>query len=171
MKLPFVVEPKAVETVAVGNEATGILNIPKLGDLSPVERRFLKQQNLIDIRREGIKLAAEIATKEGARLSDIYSALIQNDMTALSDYLGELIIFQDLVDEANDQKALALATAILRFRVMRDEDWTIEDTLNTDLLPPALVKEIVIFAHREETGWAEETAPPENPSDEELGNF
>lgn len=169
MKLPFVVEPKAVETTPVGNEAIGILNIPKLKDITPVERRFLKAQNLIDLRKEAVKLASKIAEQQGTRLVEVYNALVTSDADALSDHLAELIAFEGLSEEATEQRLLALATVILRFRVMRQEDWTLEDTLNTDLIHPELVKEIALFAQKEESGWVE-AAPTEPLTDEALGN-
>lgn len=168
MKLPFVVEPKAVETVPVGNEAIGILNIPKLSDLTPVERRFLKQCNLTNVRQEAVKLSSEIATQEGLRLTDVFNALVTGDSETLVNHIGALIAFQNLTEEAAEQRLLVLATAILRFRVMRPEDWTIENTIDTDLIHPDLVKEVALFAQKEESGWAEE-APTEPPTDEDLG--
>jgi hypothetical protein len=169
MKLPFVVEPKAVETVLVGNEAIGTINIPKLKDITPVERRFLKAQNPIDIRKIAVKLASDIASTTGQRLTVVYEALTTGDSEALSDFLSELITFQGMVEEADEQRLLMLATAILRFRVMRHEDWTLEDTINTDLIHPDLVKEIALFAQKEESGWVE-AAPTEPLTDEALGN-
>lgn len=169
MNLPFVVKPK-VETVPVGNDMIGILNIPKLGDLSPVERRFLKQQDLIDVRMEGVKVASAIADATGQRLTELYTALFANDVNQLGEHLEKLIAFQNLTEEAAERRLLALATAILRFRVMRGEDWTLEDTLDTDLLHPELIKEIALFAQKEEAGWVEAETPTEPPTDEDLGN-
>lgn len=172
MNLPFVVEPQAVETVPIGNEQIGILNIPKLKDLAPVERRFLKQQNLIDIRLEGVKVASTIAAETGQRLTELYTALFNNDLNLLSEHLENLIAFQNLTEEAAERRTLALATAILRFRIARDQDWTLENTMDTDLIHPELVREIALFAQKEESGWveAEAATPTEPPTDEDLGN-
>lgn len=181
-KLPFVVEPKPVTTVRVGNDEVGILEIKKLNDLSPNERRWIREEtkNLPDIRKEIIKLAQAIATKTEEPLLDVYDALANffnygkgaEALTLDADDLEQVIKLQDSMGLTSEQRQVVYATAITKFRL--DADWSIEDTGNADLVHPELAAAIAAFGFQEEAHWpqpaeeTEEEAPPEL-TEEDLG--
>jgi hypothetical protein len=87
--LPFKVAPtKKYETVDVGNEEIGILAIEKYENLTPVERRFIKEQNLYNYTFELATLAKRISRETGAHFAYVndrinaylFGGVIQNDM-------------------------------------------------------------------------------------------
>lgn len=172
-QLPFVVAPQPVELVDVGNEQVGTLQIKKLGSLSRNEQGYLKElsKTLPDLKRDAVKLAQRIAKEQGFSAVDVHSALIQGNTELLSDYLDEVLEFQDKINAVAEAREQFLATTILKFRV--DAEWELEHTGDADLIHPDLVREIASFAVREENGWTEE-APPETEAqpmtEEDLGN-
>lgn len=171
-QLPFVVAPQPYELAEVGSNRTGKLQIKKLGSLSPNEQRYIKQlsKDLPDLKRDAVRLAQRIAKEQGFSAVDVHSALIQGNAELLSDYLDEVLEFQEAINRVAEQREQFLATAILKFRV--DGEWEPEHTGDANLIHPDLVREIALFATREENGWAEE-APPETAepmTEEDLGN-
>ena len=170
-RLPFVTEPKAVETVRVGNSEIGEIEIAKLEDLSPNERTFLREQckSLPDLKREAVKLAQVIATQINLTVVEVYSALTNGDTETLANHLGEVIDFQEKMEFVAESRQTILATLILRFRVMKGSEWTLEDTGNADLIHPELVTAIAQFAAKEESGWAVAIEQHEL-TEEALGN-
>lgn len=165
-KLPFKTAPKAPETVLVGDEAIGTLEIPKLYDLSPNERIYIreKMQGVPDLRVEAVKLAKAIARTTGQKLLDVYNALTRSDTEALGENLEEFINFQELMERASQQRELVTATAILRYRVC--PDWTLEDSRDATQISPKLLVAVYEFAQKEEAGWVE--AEEGEPITEEL---
>lgn len=172
-KLPFVTEPQAFELVTVGTPAIGELSIAKLQDLSPNERKYLREQSksLPDLKREAVKLAQVIAAQIDKTVVEVYTALTNGNTVLLADHLGEVIDFQEKMELVAEARSLLLATLILRFRVMKDaeEPWELEDTGNADVIHPELVSAIAQFAAKEEAGWPESVVQPEL-TDEDLGN-
>ncbi|MHC5823989.1 MAG: hypothetical protein ACYT04_51175 [Nostoc sp.] len=164
LKLPFKTSPQEFEKVTVGNSQTGVLELPKYGDISPNERLFIKSANLADIRISAVKLAKDIATKSGTKIIDIYNALTQGDSDTLADYLEEFVNFQDLMDENSRQRKLVLATVMLQRLV---PDWQLENTGDPNQVHPQLLGLVIEFAKKEESGWATELAPV---TEEDLGN-
>lgn len=152
LKLPFKTSPQEFEKVIVGNSQTGILELPKYGDISPNERLFIKAAKLADIRISAVKLAKDIATKSGTKVIDIYNALTQGDSETLADYLEEFVNFQDLMDENSRQRNLVLATVMLQRLV---PDWQIENTGDPNQVHPKLLGLVIEFAKKEESGWTE----------------
>ncbi|QLE47957.1 hypothetical protein FD724_07385 [Nostoc sp. C057] len=164
LKLPFKTTPKEFELAIIGNDVTGILEIPKYGDISPNERLFIKSANLTDIRIAAVKLAKDIATKSGNKVIDIYNALTQGDSESLAEYLEEFVTFQDLMDETASARNLVLATAVIQRLV---PDWKLENTGDPNQVHPQLLTLIIEFAKNEEAGWPAEATPI---TEEELGN-
>ncbi len=78
---------------------------------------------------------------------------------------------QELTDEFLEslkRKNIVYATAMIRFRQL--PDWTIEHTIDPNVIKPDLVTKIAEFAYKEQDGWEE--AKPEAPkpsTEEELG--
>jgi hypothetical protein len=96
--LPFKVSPKAIETVDVGNDEIGVLSIPKLKDLSPLERRYIKSQNLFDFQKQLASLAKRISKASGAKFA------YTNDR--IYGYIFDIgVITEDVVTVISDDKA------------------------------------------------------------------
>lgn len=97
--LPFVVEPtKAYEEVLVGSEEIGILKFPKYKGLTPVERRFIKEQNLFDYTKSLAELAKQVSREHGAKFGYV------NDR--INAYVFGGTVEGDTVKVATDNKAL-----------------------------------------------------------------
>jgi hypothetical protein len=165
LKLPFKTQPKTFETVAIGNEEIGILELPKMADLSPNERLFLRDQMKgSDLRTEAVRVARAIADKSGMKVVQVYDALVSSDVEALDGYLEEFIKVQQFMELNGEKRQLALATAMLR-RIA--PDWTIEDTGNAEQIHPKLVALVAEFGNKEESGWT--TQEPTPTTEEDLG--
>lgn len=166
LKLPFKTSPKQFELFTVGNAEIGELELPKYADLSPNERIFIKENTALvpDIRSSAVKMARAIATKSGKRMVDVYNALVAGDSEVLSDYLEELIEFQNILEESSYERNLVLATAIIKFRLL--PDWDIKNSNDAEQIHPALIDEVAAFGKKEESGWEETLAIVED----DLGN-
>lgn len=167
LKLPFKTQPKKPETVTVGDDQIGSLDIPKLMDLSVNERIFYQEMMLgyPDLRSEAVKMARAIADKSGMKLLDVYNALTAGNSDLLGDYLEEFIHFQDVMEKTSAHRRLILATAIIKFRLM--PEWETGNTGDANLIHPKLVSAVADFAQKEESGWA----VPEPVTEEELGKL
>lgn len=157
-KLPFVSEPKS-EYIEVGTPESGTVKVQKLYDLTPNERIFIDEQKLPDLRLEAARLSQTIAEKSGKSMVEVYNALTSGDSSSMAEFLVELIEFQNLMGETSKKRQQATATAIIRFRVAKEQDWTLQDTQNPDQIHPKLIQELADFAAKEEAGWETEVAP------------
>jgi hypothetical protein len=165
VKLPFDVEPKAQPIQErVGNEDIGILKLPRINDLSPADRLFIRNtsKTMPNIQREAVKMAKAIAASAGMKLVEAYEALVGGDTEVLGEYLEEILAFQDLVEEVSAQRPQIMATAMLR-RVV--PDWTLEQT---QTLSSGLIQSLAEFANKEEHGWEVATEAAEPVSEETL---
>ncbi|MBD2095643.1 hypothetical protein H6F90_10800 [Trichocoleus sp. FACHB-591] len=183
-KLPFVIAPKA-EAIkeTVGNEEIGTLELPRVNDLSPSDRLFIRQasKDLPNLQREAVKIAKSIKAQRPTKieqdpdvegnaiaaelgLHEIYSALITSDTETLGEFLGEILDYQDVLERLIDERPLIMATAMLR-RV--EPNWTLEDT--TTSVSSKLVSELNQFGLKEENGWKTPDASAEPLTDEQLG--
>ena len=166
LKLPYKTAPGKAETVTVGNEITGQLEIPKFGDLSPNERLFIKSQNIPDLRKMGVNLARETAAKSGVPILEVYSALTNGDAQRLGEYLEDFIHFQEQMECISRQKTIVMATAVIKMRLC--PEWTIEASEDPQQIHPQLLNEVAEFARREESGW--DDSPQVELTEEDLGN-
>lgn len=168
IKLPFKTEPKKVETVTVGDEVIGTLLVPRLGDLSPNERVYLREhtKDSPDLRVSAAKVARLIASQSGLKLKDVFEALARGDNEFLSDYMEEAFEFQELMEKTTAHRRLVIATAILKYRLV--PEWSLENTGDANFIHPKLVQEVADFAQKEESGWLEPKS--EAITDEQLGN-
>lgn len=166
LKLPFKILPKPTTTHTLGDEEIGQLEIPKLNDLSPNERIFIREQTREqpDLRSSAVKMARTIATKSGQKLLDVYNALTSGNTEELGEYLEEFIEFQDLMDKTSTHRRLVMATAVLKYRLV--PDWELADTGDANQIHPKLVDAIADFAQKEESGWNTEVIPL---TEEDLG--
>lgn len=169
MQLPFKTKPKNIETVTVGDENTGTLEIKKLYGLTPNELIFIKEfgKGFQDIRTYAILLSKKIAKTKNIKVSEAYklfSAIGGENSDILDDYMEEINEFQEKMEESSLHKKLAYAASILRFRL--NVDCTINDLGNVEFIHPKLVDAIADFAFNEENGWKETI---EELKDEDLG--
>ena len=166
-KLPFKTQPQGFEKIAIGTPQTGELEISKMSDLSPNERIFIKEElkDYPDLKSTAVKMAKSIASKSGQKLLDVFNALTSGNAEELGEYLEEFIEFQDLIDEVTSQRRLVMATAIIKYRVL--PEWTIENSRDSNLIHPSLLKLIADFAIKEESGWDVESTPV--TEEEDLG--
>jgi hypothetical protein len=98
--LPFKVAPtKKYETVDVGNEEIGILAIEKYENLTQVERRFVKEQNLYNYSFELATLAKRVSRETGAHFAYVndrinaylFGGVIENDTVTVDGKQGKVI--------------------------------------------------------------------------------
>ncbi|MGL5927190.1 hypothetical protein [Chroococcidiopsis sp.] len=166
LRLPFKSEPKPT-TVSVGDEEIGILEFPKLYDLTPNERLFIKEamKDIPDVRFEGIKLAKEFALASGTPVSKMYVALTTGDAETLGEHLEAMLHFQERMEKSGEKRITATVTALIKYRIF--PDWTEADTDDIEQLPPKLRSRIYEFSQKEASGWRDE--PPIELTEEDLG--
>ena len=181
-KLPFLVPPKAEPVKeTVGNEEIGVLELPRINDLSPSDRLFIRQasKDLPNLQREAVRIAKSIKAQRPTKqeqdaegnaiavemgLAEIYSALIASDTETLGEFLSEILDYQDVLQRLIDERPVIMATAMLK-RI--DSEWALEDTMQLD---SKLVSELNQFALKEENGWEEKPATEAEPlTDQKLG--
>lgn len=162
LRLPFKTAPASLQKHTVGNPEIGELEIPRMNDLSPNERIFIREHTklLPDLRTSAVKMARAIASQTGQKLIEVYNALTRGDTNLLADHLEHLVEFQELMDYVTLHRRVATATAILAFRLV--PDWTIESTQDASQIHPKLVEALAEFAQQEENGWV---VPEENVVD------
>lgn len=165
VKLPFKTTPKAISTVAVGNEEIGVLEIKKYGDLTPNEKIFIREQtkHLPDITFEAAVLSAKIVQETDMTLTEAYQAITTGETEKLTQFLPELADLNVKIDHNNEYRPLVYVTAILKYRV--SPDFTMDDLKE---LHPKLISEIYEFAMKEQTGWEEPETTEEQPITEET---
>ncbi|MGL4618748.1 MAG: hypothetical protein ACRCZS_06770 [Chroococcidiopsis sp.] len=168
LKLPFKSEPKPT-TVSVGDEEIGILEFPKLYDLTPNERLFIKEamKDIPDVRFEGVKLAKEFAAASNTTVAKMYNALTTGDAETLSEHLEAMLHFQERMEKSGEKRITATVTALIKYRLY--PDWTEADTEDIEQLPPKLRSRIYEFSQKEASGWSEE--PPQELTEEDLGKL
>ncbi|MBW4421779.1 MAG: hypothetical protein KME13_21595 [Myxacorys californica WJT36-NPBG1] len=107
---------------------------------------FGSDGDFVSVAGEGIELVTP------AWYGDYYA-----EITALTNNYLESLPFQNYV----------YAAAIIIFRL--DSNWTLEDTMNPELLDYELVREVAAFAYKEKNGWNTAEPTKEPSTDEELG--
>lgn len=167
MKLPFKVQPKP-EIVPVGDESTGILDVPKYGDLSVNERIFIDSatEDLPDLRTTAVKIAQAISQETGQPLLETFNALTRGNADALGDHVDKLIDFQAQMEKDNRIRPLILATIMIR-RLPGMEEWSVDDCKDASVISPRLVNLLAEMAQKELSGWRD----AEPVTEEELGKL
>lgn len=166
LKLPFKSQPKPT-TVLVGDEEVGILEFPKLYDLTPNERLFIKEalKDEPDAQLEAVKLARKIAATNGMPIKDMFAAVMNGDEEAIAEHIEELVIVQQKMQEVGPKRQVATVTAVIKYRTL--PDWTIEETIKLQEVSPKLVTQVYEFSQKEASGWSDE--PPQQLTEEDLG--
>ncbi len=163
-KLPFKVSPK-VETVECGNERTGILEFPVLGDITVREQAFVNDHlatnsTFLEIARISNKIAKSQRIDPLAAhrfLTRVISeSLGQSDKKFSDKEQGWKIKYAREIEELSAfllrnqwERQTVTAAALIRFRIEGMEEFSIDDARD---LAANLVQEIFAFAVLEQTG-------------------
>ena len=171
--LPFVQPPAAVKTRRLGNEASGILEMPVLGGMTVGESSqittallgeqsaFVKAAQIADLiaQGEGISLSEAFAVIEEAIAGEPAEGEAKRIRDAYAEQIQAVARIYTLSGQANME---ATVTAMIVCRCGLD-DWTVKDTRKMN---PALFRDIWELAKEEQKAEASPSAPP---SEEELG--
>lgn len=166
LKLPFKTQPSPT-TVLVGDEEIGILEFPKLYDLTPNERLFIKEgmKDIPDVRTAAAKLAKDLAAKSNVSAGTMYVALTSGDAETLGDHLETMLDFSNQMEDSGAKRIAVTVTALIKYRIL--PDWTETDTDNPEQLSPKLKGLIYEFSQKEASGWSDE--PATELTEEDLG--
>ena len=203
MAIPFKVQP-TIKTIPVGDEESGLLEIEKKYDLTPLEIDFIEAEekekgiksqfeeateiaetiiakqtetynfndvdDLIDevlkVDSPGgtaIAIARNLKTKQRPlEVSDVVSKLLANDTTIIMENMADVVQWQEKQEKNAPIRDRILATAILKYRVLRDEptEWNYESTesaLKTGELNYKIIKYLADFANNERSHWEKAT--------------
>lgn len=150
--LSFKTAPKQ-SVATLGDSETGVLEIPRYGDLLLAERLWINERStdLPSLQKEGVRLAKQCT---GIDLLPAYLAIIGHDLASLGDHFEKAIDFQDWAKPLAEKRSLLRATALIIYRL--DSNWTIEDSQDHTKIHPRLLAAISEFALAEEAG---ETQP------------
>lgn len=170
--LPFIQPPQARELRRVGNDITGILEVPVLGGLTVGESATISE--LLAMEQSsfvaGAKVADAIAKQEDITITEAFS-LIESAISGRElEPQAEVIRLRHaqaiekiagIYAKAGQRSLEATVTAILRHRLNMSE-WGIEDTKG---LPRALFNDLWKLAQAEQDA---ENQPVTLHSEEEL---
>lgn len=170
--LPFIQPPKERELKRVGNEATGILEVPVLGGLTVGESATISE--LLAMEQSsfiaGAKVADAIAKEENISINEAFS-LIESAIAGrtLEPDANEIRLrhatrieqVAGIYSKAGQRSLEATVTAMIRHR-LNLPDWSLDDTKG---LPRALFNELWKLAQAEQDA---ENQPPTPHSEEEL---
>ncbi len=204
MAIPFKVQP-TIKTIPVGDEESGLLEIEKKYDLTPLEIDFIEAEekekgiksqfeeateiaekiiakqtetynfddvdNLInevlnngsELTKSAIAIARNLKTKQRPlEISDVVSKLLANDTTIIMENMADVVQWQEKQEKNAPIRDRILATAILKYRVLRDEaiEWTYKSTesaLKTGELNYKIIKYLADFANNERSHWEKVT--------------
>lgn len=136
-KLPFVVQPRFEPIVAkVGSEASGVIEIPRLGYLTVAEKAFVQTALAGDSGLSGIyALSSRIARDTGKTQAVVFQDIAGGTEAYLSEYETEIAEATAAMGTFQEKQAIIQATCLLIMRV--DPKWTVEDSL--ELHPDLLV--------------------------------
>jgi len=154
--LPFVVQPKKnVETVRLGNEEIGIIEIQRKGYLSVAEKAFVDSvMQGSDGVTQLVLLSNRISKEHKTTPEKAYLAItdvMQGSVTSklhetISEHYGsEVSQVTARMTESLQRRAIAATTVLIQTRI--DHDWTIEDTMTLD---PEFLGQFVDLYEKEE---------------------
>lgn len=170
--LPFIQPPKAHELRKVGNDATGILEIPVLGGLtvgesaSITELLAMEQSSFV----EGARVADAIAKEESISITEAFNLIeaaisgkqLEPDAQLIRlRHAARIEQVAGIYAKAGQRSLEATVTAIIRHR-LKLPDWSSSDTKE---LPRALFNELWALAQAEQEA---ENQPVKPHSEEEL---
>lgn len=147
-KLPFVVQPRFEPiTTKVGSEASGVIEIPRLGYLTVAEKAFVQTAMSGDTGLSGIySLSARIARETGKAQSAVFADLAEGREAYLGDYEGEIADAAASMGAFQEKQTIIQATCLLIMRL--DAKWTVEDSLE---LHPDILEGLMKLYNDEDT--------------------
>ena len=171
-KLPFVVAPRKASTRRVGDEVSGVLELPVLGGLTVGESALISE--LLATEQSsfvaGARIADAIAKEEKITLSEAFH-IIESAVSGreLEDKASEIRTkHATRIEEvarvytaAGQRNMEATVTALLRCRLGLD-DWSLNDTR---AMPRRLFQEVWLLAQEEQDAEDMQSQPP---TEEEL---
>lgn len=175
--LPWVVQPAKARTRQIGDEVTGILELPVRGGLTVGEERLINSMLPAhhDVQKAESELYNLIATAEEitmmearAIVQDRIKMLPQEDKAAFiaDKYQAEIAGFQNESKEFGYCIMDATVTAIIQSR-LKKPDWTIADTQSSDF-DRKLYLALWEFA-QEEINAEQQSRATEPATEESLG--
>lgn len=165
--LPFVVQPKnCTETVRIGNDDIGVIEITRKGYLSVAEKAFVDSvMQGSDGVTQLVFLSNKIAKEHKTTTEKAYMAItdvMQGNATSKlheivqTQYADEVSQITAKMAESVQRRAIAITTILLQTRV--NHEWGIEDTMSLD--PLFLEKFVELYEQ-------EERREPVNPETKE----
>jgi hypothetical protein len=175
-KIPFVVKPSTHSTKRLGNESTGIIEMPVRGGLLTGEDRLIGE--LIaekgDLQKAEAELCDLIATGEGITLLEARQIILNHannveqepEAAAIAEkHEAEIATYQALTRSSGYLLMDATVTALMVGRLGMT-GWTLDDTRNSDQMTRGLYLAIWEFAQEEAAAERGERA---DVSEESLG--
>lgn len=128
-KLPFVVQPRFEPIKAsVGTEASGVIEIPRLGYLTVAEKAFVQTAMSGDSGLSGIyALSSRIARTSGKTQAVVFKDIAEGSEGYLAEYEAEIADATAAMGAFQEKQMIIQATCLLIMRI--DEKWTVEDSL------------------------------------------
>ena len=172
--LPFIKPPKAPTMRQLGNETSGIIEMPVYGGLTVGESSLItqllaKEQSTFVA---GARIAEAIAKAEGISLTEAFNIIegavrgseLEPDAEGIRmRHAGEIEKVARIYALSGQRNMAATVTALIATRLNRPE-WSLEDTKT---LHQALFNAIHALADEEQAAENQEPSPP--PDEETLG--
>ena len=128
-KLPFVVQPRFEPIVTkVGTEASGIIEISRLGYLTVAEKAFVQTAMSGDTGLSAIySLSARISREKDKPQSAVFADIAEGRESYLGEYENEIGEAAASMGAFQEKQTIIQATCLLIMRL--DAKWTVEDSL------------------------------------------
>lgn len=128
-KLPFVVQPRFEPIVAkVGTEASGVIEIPRLGYLTVAEKAFVQTAMSGDTGLSAIySLSARISREKDKPQVTVFQDIAAGKESYLAEYEEEIATAAASMGAFQEKQTIIQATCLLIMRL--DPKWTVEDSL------------------------------------------
>ena len=143
-KLPFLVEPKRQPIMEkLGNEETGVIELPRRGYLTVAEKAFVQQGTTGDSTvLQMQRLASKVAKKAGKQMSEVVGMMSDGDFDeeVFGGFETELEAVLAGMSSMQARQKMIAVTGLLLFRA--SDEWTIDDTVS---LHPDLVDEVYML--------------------------
>jgi len=173
--LPFVVQPKKnTETVRLGNEEIGVIEIKRKGYLSVAEKTFV--DNVMQ-GSDGVAALVQLANKISRErevspekayiaITEVMGGLATEglEQEVAVEYATEIAEISTRMTEAIQRRAIAATTVLIQTRI--NHEWTVQDTLTLD---PELLTEFTALYDREEQREPVEPEKREEEAKEIVG--
>lgn len=176
---PFYTAPKQ-EKVLIGNEDIGILEIPKLKDITLLEKIFVEQElediessttllgeivsKIIKEEQVSSEVATDIVLGGEEKDKKIEKELGRNPREIREKYRKELAEVDVKLTKYINKRAIACATALVTYRLLNGNIETARAF--TGSLSSLLIQELVEFWNNEQIHWVKLEGKPEQSKGE-----